>query len=500
MNVRSIRGQMLLLLALVLCGQVGVARGGPEPQDAEPREPLVSPADSLAAAALVKRAREHAAADRHSAAVRDYLDALGLDIRLVQTIAEGIAYQDLWQEDADRAIFYFRRYLIRNPEGEHREVRKGLALALSWNGRQKEASDLYRQLVQEDPGDGAARIGLGRSLIWDNKLRRGFDVVREVEISSDPATEPGRESSRFLLRVLDDYTAPWEGRLDWSRDSDTLEIWRFSASAGIELDPSLLLLVMPGFARYTQDAHPGIDAYRFGAGLLTPLAHNWALHAYGWIDLFRSDEPLFRAEASQSWNQLGADFWLTWLPVPRLRTDFGGSVLPIETVPSLAQEITASTVNASADWRILRQWTLGVSGMASVYSDDNERLYGAARLQWRREGSVEFILAPVFTYLDFALAYPGNGYWSPDWMRNGSLEAVLQTRWHRWTVRLDGRLGREKETGADTHTVGAISLRLGWRITPGSLLAVAGGYSESRLASPTGFERTHLSLAWRAFF
>ena len=55
------------------------------------KKPLVSVADSLAAAALVARAREHAAADRHHAAVDDYLAALSLDIRLVETIAEGIA-------------------------------------------------------------------------------------------------------------------------------------------------------------------------------------------------------------------------------------------------------------------------------------------------------------------------------------------------------------------------------------------------------------------------
>ena len=71
----------------------------------------------------------------------------------------------MWREDAEKSIFYFRRYLARHPGQENRDVRKGLALAYSWSGRQKEAIALYRELVAEDPSDGGARIGLARSLI-----------------------------------------------------------------------------------------------------------------------------------------------------------------------------------------------------------------------------------------------------------------------------------------------------------------------------------------------
>ena len=470
------------------------------PAGSEPREPFVTPEDSLAAVNLVTRAREHAAADRHQAAVRDYLAALDLDIRLVETIAEGIAYQRLWREDAERAIFYFRRHLIRNPETDNRKVRQGLALALSWSGRQREAIAQYRQLLRENPNDGTSRIGLGRSMIWNNNLRSGFDTVREVEISFPATTHEGRESARFLLQVLDDTTPPWEFQADWSHDSDDLDIWRLTAAGAAELKPSLLLLFTPTWTHYTQPGYAEIDAWRLGAGLITPLAHNWALHAYGWYELFHSREAVFGAESRKSWHQPGTDIWFTWLPTSRLRTDFGGNVLPIETVPSLAREITASTASASLDWRFRRQWLLGVAGQASSYSDQNDRLYGTARLQWQREGRVEVALAPVFTYLDFKVPYPGNGYWSPSWMRNASLEAVLLSRWDRWTFRAEGRIGREKEPGSETITVGGLTLRLGWRLSARALLAAAGGYSESRLASPSGYRRHHLSLTLRAFF
>ena len=463
-------------------------------------EPFVSVVDSLAAAELVVQARELAAADRHHAAVETYLAALALDIRLIETIAQGIAYQRLWREDAERAIFYFRRHLIRNPAGVNREVRKGLALALSWSGRQKEATVLYRNLVAEDPGDGSARIGLGRTMIWDNKLRKGFKTVHEVEKTFPEASEPGRESSRFLLKVLDEYSVPWKFRTDWSRDSDDLEILRLTAAGALELEPSLLLLVIPSWAHYEQGDNPSITDWRLGGGLLTPLAHNWALHVYGWLDLFRSSEPLFNEGNETSWNQPGTDFWFTWLPAAKWRIDFGGSVIPIETVPSLGLEITSRTASASADWRFKRHWSLGFSGQASGYSDDNERLYGTARLGWKSEGRVEVLVAPVFTYLDFKDHYPGHGYWSPSWMRNGSLEAIVKTRWDSWTLYLSGKIGREKEVGANAMTVGGAAGRVGWRVTRNSLLALEGGYSKSSLASPGGFSRHFFNLSWRSFF
>jgi len=466
----------------------------------EEREFFISEADSLAAIQLVARAQELAAADRHHAAVDAYLSALALDIRLVETIAQGIAYQQLWHEDAERAIFYFRRHLIRNPEPLSREFRKGMALALSWSGRQPEATAMYRELVAEDPSDGSTRVGLGRTLIWDNKLREGFKTLREVEETSDQESEPSRESSRFLLKVLDNYTLPYDFRLDWSRDSDELEILRLTASGGFELKPSLLLLAIPSYAHYTQVDNPSIDAWRLGAGLLTPLAHNWALHAYAWLDFFKSSEPLFGGGDKRDWNQPGTDFWFTWLPAAKWRCDFGGSVIPIETVPSLGLEISSSTLSASADWRFKRFWVLGVSTQASRYTDDNERLYGEARLGWKSEGRFEVMVSPVFTYLDFKLHYPGNGYWSPSWMRNGSLEAIVKTKGDRWTMQLSGRIGREQEVSADAMTVGGAAGRVGWRVARNSLLALEGGYSKSSLASASGFSRHFLNLSFRTFF
>ena len=171
-------------------------------------------------------------------------------------VAQEIAYQKLWREDAEKAIFYFRRYLARHPGEDNRDVRKGLALAYSWSGRQPEAVALYRDLVDEDPTDGEARLGLGRSLIWDNRLHEGYGVLRGIE-TDVRGRGPGRgEAGRFLLTVLDGYTPHLDLRVDASWDSDDLDIVRVSTHGAVTVAGNKLLQIMPSIAFYDQPGQP----------------------------------------------------------------------------------------------------------------------------------------------------------------------------------------------------------------------------------------------------
>ena len=113
-------------------------------------EPVI---DKEAAWEEVGLAREAAGRDEHSQAAASFIAALNHDARLVGTVCDELAAQKLWNEEHDKAIFYFQRYLARHPGEANRDARKGLALAYSWSGRQAEAIALYRDLVDEDPAD-----------------------------------------------------------------------------------------------------------------------------------------------------------------------------------------------------------------------------------------------------------------------------------------------------------------------------------------------------------
>jgi hypothetical protein len=391
-----------------------------------------------------------------------------------------IAYQKLWREDADEAIFYFRRYLARHPGKENRDVLRGLALAYSWSGRQAEAIELYRQLARTDPADGGARLGLGRSLIWNNQLAGGQQVLLAMEEEFGTGTAPHKQAGNFLLTYLDDYTTPVGVGLKASWDSDDLDIYRLYGRAAFTVLGNQLLELRPELAAFRQPGRPDVTAPRLGAGLVGPLAHNWTLHAYAWLDMFRSGDRLFPATDKLDWNHLGGDLWLTWIPASRWRLDFGGSSLPVETYAAFARQLHYEQVNASADWRFARGWTWGAAGYLADYSDGNNRKKASTYLRWRKGGRWEMHLGPRLTYMDFKDAYPG-GYWAPDWVRNASLQVILKTRGHRWTFKLDGSWGLEKEAGADGISVGGLSARLGWRLGATSLLALEGGHARSKL-------------------
>ncbi|MCP4572285.1 MAG: hypothetical protein GY838_08015 [bacterium] len=455
--------------------------------------------DPEAARAKVAAARTAAGADRHHEAVADYLEALAQDASLVPEVAQEIAYQKLWREDAERAVFYFRRHLARHPGQADRRVRSGLALALSWSGRQPAAVALYRSLVDEDSADGDARVGLGRTLVWDNRLHGGYGVLRRVETEFDGDAAPGREAGAFLLTTLDGYTPHLDLRVDAAWDSDDLDRYRVSAHGAVTVAGNKLLQIMPSVARYSQPGRPHVTAPRLGAGLATALARNWSLHAYGWVDHFRSDGPLAAGNGELDWTRTGGDAWLTWLPAPRWRTDLGAASQAVETYTAFGRRLHLEQGSLSAEWRLARHWACDAQGSLADYSDGNLRRRGSASLKWRREGRIQVTAGPVVSYMDYRDPYPG-GYWAPDWVRSGSFELTLATRSRRTTWRLGGSLGTEREAGADAVSVGSASGRVGWRFASGWLAALEAGYAKSSFATASGYSRTFANVSLRALF
>ena len=107
---------ILKSFVVVVVAMMSWCPGLPLAQEAVPD--TASVIDTQKAWENVSAARQAASQDRHHDAVADYLLALANDARLVEVVAKEIAYQKLWREDADKAIFYFHRYLARHPDEE----------------------------------------------------------------------------------------------------------------------------------------------------------------------------------------------------------------------------------------------------------------------------------------------------------------------------------------------------------------------------------------------
>jgi len=275
---------MWLMLMLVPVAAVGA--------DAVPSQPDTNIINTRMAWQKVAEARDAAHKESHHEAVADYLEALANDARLVKTVAQEVAYQKLWREDAQKAIFYFKRYLARHPDEVNRDVRKGLAQAYSWSGRQKEAIVLYRQLVAEDRSDGSARLGLGRSLIWNNELRKGYRVIRSIENEFPTGSAPNPESSDFLLTVMDNYTTHLGLHGTGSWDSDGLDIYRTTADIHLEVFGNKLLVVAPSTTLYRMPDKAKVLSPKMKFGLLGTMARNWSFHFYACTMLSLHVKPM----------------------------------------------------------------------------------------------------------------------------------------------------------------------------------------------------------------
>jgi len=449
--------------------------------------------DAADAGELLARGRAHATADRHAAALADLKRALALDPDLRPIVSLDLAWQSLWNDDAPRAVRWFRTWRALNPaRADDRGARGGLALALSWSGRQDEAAALYRALLREDPADRDARLGLARALIWDHRPRAGF---RELRAAEDAGADGAGD---FALSVLAGYDAPLRARLDVSEDSDDLAVTRVTVGGSAALGRGFLLKAEPSWAAFGRNGRPDADNRRFRIGVTGPLAPGVTLNLYAWQDRFRGDAPdtYLLGAPTVDWDLTGYDGWLTWRPRSGLRVDASAGRRAVEAMTPLARRVHLNHRTLSADRRLGRRWTATAAVGQADYADGNRRWSWNARLQWRREGRVELTAGPALTVLDFRA--PGEGYWSPDRMVNAGLEARLGWRAVRWLAEAGVRLGVEKETGADAISTGGVDARLGWRVAPGALVALEAGHSRSRVTG-SGYSRDFAALAVRIF-
>ncbi len=409
------------------------------------------------------------------------------------------AFANLWHEHADRAVRQFNTWLRNHPDDRDPDLLRGLALALSWYGLQHRAENIYLELIAANADDGDARIGLARARIWDNRLRQGWRTLRAVETDPTLAAGTRREAGDFALRVLDEYTPAAEITWRGNWDSDDLGIQRLSALAAATLAGRILVQTGPRLSFYTQPGQPDVTALRWQVLATTGLAPHLSLHAQGWFEHFGSGRPPAGTPDKLDWNRPGADTWLTWQPVSRLRFDGGVASQPVETYLAFGHRIGFTQENLSCDWRMTRSLALGVSGTRAVYSDDNRRLQGRLQAGWHYEGPLDLDLTASFTHLDFTRPYPG-GYWSPDWVRNGSLAAKAKWYGRRWTLALEGSVGLETEAGAEGITVGGGSGRVGLRVSDQWLIALEAGHSRSSFSTASGYHRTFAGLSLRGVF
>jgi tetratricopeptide (TPR) repeat protein len=486
--------------------------------------------------ALVERAREAAAADRHAEAIELFRSACELDSTLCGELGKELGLQYTWNDQAHEALPWFEAYIAVHPtdiegllgyaralswDGRHEEslvlyrsveemypasleARIGEARVVSWMDRNAEAERLYRSVLESHPESLEARLGLAQVVNWQGRHREARELYREIleespgngEALTGLATAErwlGRNDRARavlggllnggdggMLAEIEREVSPFV-RTDYgvSSDSDELVIHRLEAGVSFYPDDLTSIGFFAGRISMRQDDRPRITIESLSLRLHRRVNEDFA---------FTCD---FSPVITTIFDTSTFDAWLTWTPVWRLRMDFSAYRTLIETPLSITREVTANGANVGADLRISER--LLATGLIDRrrYADGNYRNLWSAHLTWRALRSpVALFLVPGYRGFAFS-RWEDNGYYSPEEYHNLGCGIRIRASVKRaLAFVLEGRVSEEKEGGGDFFTVGSFRTEIEFRATERISLGGEFFTSNSRLAGEAGYDRT----------
>ncbi len=486
---------------------------------------------------LIYKAREAAAADRHSEAIAFFEKACAIDSALVQRLGKEIGFQYTWDDRAGEALPYFEAYIDNHPEDS--EGLLGYALALSWADRHAESLEYYRSVQSRHPKSLEASVGEARVVSWMDRNSEAELLYRKV-LDSEPENLEARlglaqvvnwqgrhrEAREYYTKILEDHPGNrnailglaqaevWLGRNDRARDlldglegdaeaekllagvdrgsasnirvdygisedSDELVMHRFEAGATCYIDDLTSIGIFAGRLSMRQDDRPHIVVKSVSIRFYKRFNEDVSIN----LDL--------RPQRTDYFDPFTFDTWLTWTPNWRLRFDVGAYRQLVETPLSVMRGITAKGGNLGVGVRANDRFL--VSGLFDMrrYSDGNHRVLWGTSLSWLAvKKPVELSIVPGYMGFSFT-RWEDNGYYSPEEYHNIGLAAKIRYRMKgNVAFTVEGRVSEEKEGGGDFFTVGsfraAVEHDAHRRVTWGGEFYT----SNSSLAGEAGYGRT----------
>lgn len=531
MKLKKLIPILILLMAVLFPVRSSAASGSASPAACGP------PAASADTDELIYKAREAAAADRHSEAIALFEKACALDSSLVPRLGKEIGFQYTWADRPGEALPYFEAYIAHHPEDS--EGLLGYALALSWADRHEESLEYYRSVQSRYPKSLEASVGEARVVSWMDRNSEAERLYRKV-LDSEPENFEARlglaqvvnwqgrhrEAREHYTNILTDHPGnrdavlglaraeAWLGRNDRARDlfeglesdaetqkllagidrgsasnlrfdygisqdSDELVMHRFETGATYYIDDLTSIGIFAGRLSMRQDDFPHI------------VVKSVSLRFYKRFNEDVSINLDLRPQRTDYFDPFTFDTWLTWTPNWRLRFDLGAFRQLVEVPLSVMRGITAKGGNLGVGVRANDRFL--VSGLFDLrrYSDGNHRTLWGTSLSWLAvKKPVELSLVPGYMGFSFT-RWEDNGYYSPEEYHNIGLAAKIRYRVKgKLTFTVEGRVSEEKEGGGDFFTVG--SFRAAAEHNAHERVTWGGEFftSNSSLAGEAGYGRT----------
>ncbi len=414
-----------------------------------------------------------------------YLELLPKSKKEWPYVLLGLARVAAWQEDRQTAEEIYDYLLERDPK--NMEARLGRAQILNWSSRHREARAQYEDVLKDHPGNTEAVKGLAESLFWMGRADLAIEAIQHAEPSDD---------LEQLKQTIENSPQP-NGSVSYlySENTDDGSYGRTLFSASFPSGYSTEFSASYVHGALKKDGVPDIGRDQFWLSLEHRFSELLMMSLKGGYEVNRFDAITVppSTEAVSDFNLMLWDVYFTLTPRDWVRFDLGSSRQTMTIPEPVYRGISVTNFNAGLDWRVAHRavtfWELRFSN----YSDGNSRFALLHRGEWTPPVHVPYkffnqtTLIEGIDYFNFA-EEKSNGYFNPENYTNLYLGLRYVTDLgRRVRLRIEGRFGTERDSGAGWASIGSFDGELSVRVVGGVYVRTGYYKSGSRVTSPDGF-------------
>ncbi len=393
----------------------------------------------------------------------------------------GIAKMLMWLERYPEAERTYEQLLLQPLSNEdHAVAAAGLARCLSFQDKPMRA---YRTISENRLLEPAGRIELARAALWSGRPDKAAAVLAS-EISVEPDTRMARELEALRSELQAEMATPLDLHAEFISDSDDLRIRKSEIAAGAPVSATGklgLVFQHQGFEQRDQQlamnslqarfsSRPG-EAFTLGLQAGPAAYGGWRTALWSGSLVFRSSDE-FRLEAFVAREA-------------------------VETLVALERHTRIDTIGLAAAYAPVNRILLSGSAYRQSFRDDNNRVGGTGKIAIPISKRIGLDLQLRARYFEDSRT-DTIGYFNPKRFHQEQLLLALNRRiasdWRLSALVGPGVQNATPGDGSSTTLLSELSLK--GRVVNGLSLSLDYGYSNSAVASSSGYRRHYSGVAF----
>ncbi len=497
----------------------------------------------------VEQGDRYSKQDRHLEAISAYEEAIELAPGRRIELLSRIARQHLWLEESAIAVRLFDEYLESYPfDCEAQSLR---ALALSWNGKLKQARQAYEALAEEcREMEWDALLGAARVARWLERPSEAKRIYRDIERSAPEKhkldallglalVDLMQDNNRAALKTLNElwemgYSDPGAAE---ARAVATLRLRSSNLARKIlvdtrnrdirgdnldrlteELEWRRHPVVRPQFTMF-QDAD-GTSYQRSQIEFEQRIGEVSTSFGVGGSRLTREGpDPAIRSRTMQAGAEYRLNEWFAFradgafetisemdfdpflgqlqavlTPSDRTRLDFAvARILVPDNFEAMLNRLTGRYYSGGLEQRFGNRDSVAISVDRTEWSAGNQRMRYRLSPMHRFEGIPQLSVHWPTVYQRYDQAFEFFLFSPREYWETGPEVQIAWRPNRHWNTGFRGRVGMQRETGHEWSALTSMQGRIEREFGRHWAFEVGAGYSNSNLASESGFRRTSVT-------